>query len=112
MAIFTGWYNADGLRWCSKCQAFMAPDLFQRNRASRAGDGLAHYCRLCTSAMRRQTYERNRAREIAYARDWQAAHPERARATARRANRVRYRLRLRTPQQVARMVERMEASHV
>lgn len=90
MSDYVGLVNAEGLRWCSRCAAYMDVALFQRNRARR--DGYAHNCRLCTRVLRRQTYERNREREIANARAWQAAHPDAARTSGRRANRVYSRL--------------------
>jgi hypothetical protein len=102
------WYNADGLRYCTRCHAYMPLDSFHSNRAARTPDGRTRYCKLCWRALRRQTYERHRAREIAAATAWQQAHPERARATARRANRVYYRLRQRTPMQVVELIERAE----
>lgn len=107
MSTFTGWRNADGLRWCTGCQEFMTPDLFHRNRASVAGDGLQTYCKLCARAFRHQTYERNSEREKVYARAWQQAHPERTRITRRRAHRVSYRLR-----KLARETERLRAQEV
>ena len=66
----------------------MSPDLFHRNRRARTPDGLAHYCKLCVRGFRCQTYDRRRETEIAYARAWQAGHPEQTRAAQRRAHRV------------------------
>lgn len=88
------WYNAAGERYCTGCRAYMTVELFQRNRASGAGDGLARRCRLCSREARHDYYQRHRAREIASALAWQAAHPERARVTGRLACRV-YDLRMR-----------------
>lgn len=85
------WYNADGLRFCSGCQDYMDVALFHRSRAR--PDGLSEYCRLCRHVRRRADYARNRDKEIAAAREWQAAHPERAHVNQRRAYRVWYRLR-------------------
>jgi hypothetical protein len=65
--------------------------MFHRSRAR--PDGLSEYCRLCRRERRRRDYARNRDKEIAAARAWQAAHPERTRATRRLALRVHYRLR-------------------
>lgn len=104
-------YNADGLRYCDICRCYMTLDLFHRNRASTAGDGFQRYCKVCSRDVRHQTYVANRAREIAYAQAWQAAHPEQTRIHRRRARRVYYRLRKRSPEQVAQMAER-QASHV
>lgn len=109
MAKFVQWYNADGLRWCSSCQAYMSPDLFHRGQP-KTPDGLQRHCRICRRTVRKAQYAAHRARDIAVTRAWQQAHPEQTLAAARRANRVYYRLHRRTPAQVAQMIERQEES--
>lgn len=82
------WYNAEGLRFCDQCRTYMALDCFTRNRASSAGDGYQRVCRVCSRRLRHDRYLRRRKAEIAYARAWQAAHPERIREINRCAKRV------------------------
>lgn len=85
------WFNEAGEHWCISCAAYMDVALFHRSRSR--PDGYAEYCRLCRREHRREAYARNRDKEIAAARKWQAEHPERTRINQRRAYRVYYRLR-------------------
>lgn len=96
------WYNDAGEHFCSGCQAYMDMALFHQSRAR--PDGLSEYCRLCRREQRRAYYARHRAREIATARIWQAAHPEQTRVTQRRAYRV-YTLRKRLERETARIAD-------
>ena len=67
------------MKACRTCGENLPLDRFHRDANAR--DGLRNECKSCTAARRRAWYEANREREVARVTKWQAANPDRVRAT-------------------------------
>lgn len=66
------------MKHCKKCGEVKALDDFYGEKGGR--DGKRPECKSCTSARRKEWYEKNRQREIARVKAWQQASPERLKA--------------------------------
>ncbi len=69
---------------CSVCGHLKPIEDFYKATGTR--DGRRGDCKSCNLARKASWYQRNREREIARVRDWQAANPDRVRATRKKRN--------------------------
>jgi hypothetical protein len=76
----------DGIEYkpCSRCRSMVPVDDYSRSKIT--SDGLRSACKGCERTESKKNYGRNRERDIARARAWQAANPEKVRETDRRRN--------------------------
>lgn len=87
------------MKYCAKCRTLKSLDSYSSNRTTK--DGLQYNCKACNKAYqeanaekraeyRREYYQANRERLIAYWAEYREKHPDRVKASAR-ANYQRYR---------------------
>ena len=69
---------------CSRCAAMLAINNYSRSKIT--SDGLRSACKECERKESRANYAKNRDRDIARARAWQAANPEKVRENDRSRN--------------------------
>jgi hypothetical protein len=62
---------------CSRCKVEKTPDDFHKNKGKKFG--LASYCKTCQAERHLKNYPERRDRQIAQAKSWNSAHPERYR---------------------------------
>lgn len=70
------------MKACTRCKETKSFEYFTKNKSSK--DGLAKYCRLCRSVMRKEAYPRYRDRAVAKSKEYREANPERVAAAKKR----------------------------
>jgi len=83
-------HKAQGLRWCNRCEQWLRPDCFGRNKST--PDGINHYCKPCVTrdSLRYYHEDEERTKALNRRRYWKVKDVSKAKyATWYKANRDR-----------------------
>ena len=72
---------------CSACKQEKILDSF--GLCNKSPDKLNYHCKECASLKRKEQYQKNKEKHIAYAREWQSKNPEKYKASQTRINKNR-----------------------